>query len=132
MTKKWMTSKQAHDMRALIEDRYPHVAKIMFKTSWYKPRGDYCVGGAIVLYSLKWYEKFWIWFTENRYWYAYPLSDLLAKRLKVLNPDLDECDSLYYAATIIECNDRGMFDKAWDCFEKAMSDNPYAHTKEMK
>lgn len=68
---------------------------------------DYCVGGAFVMYTTEMEDRF-------------PDVDQLAWVLMENNTDMPEDTAYGYAKRIIDANDEGHFEAAWNILEQAL------------
>ena len=73
------------------------------------PWGTYCVGGAFIRYHGRPYGP------------GFPGPSMLAVALRYVNPNLNDYQSVEFAARIIGSNDRGAFDEAWQVVEEALA-----------
>jgi hypothetical protein len=93
-----------------IREEYPHPKRQADDTCM---PDDYCVGGAICL--AHGFENTTDGLTIN-----FPDEAELAAVLELLNPGIDTITAWNLAVRIIEKNDQGSFEDAWDTAETAL------------
>lgn len=98
-----------------IKQTYPDPKRVRGDDPLY---GSYCVGGAICLY-LRDHEQVFSYDAAS-YGRAFPRVHILADALGTGNPDLSYNKAAYYADKIIDLNDAGNFEQAYQFAGEAL------------
>lgn len=96
----------AHEIVDQIRSQFPDP---VVPEGMLKHADGYCIGGAACLY---------VFMDEPAV--NFPSQKKLAYALRVLNGKLLFSESVWYAAKIIENNDRAYFEEAWEVLEEAI------------
>lgn len=94
-----------------IRDEYPHPSR---KADDSGANDRYCVGGAVCMAHGLWQDDA---ATETNF----PNEDTLCTALQDLNRGIDSTTAYNLAVEIIDANDSGEFDRAWELAEYALS-----------
>lgn len=107
-----MTKDKALDKIAEIRKAFPSPTKmpydIMPGANTTQCNGQYCVGGALVMSCTALKRPF-------------PTEDEIATAFMTLNPDLDEYAATELALRLVNENDHGFFEAAWDILAFALT-----------